>query len=58
MHLPADVPDYTDFYASREHAMTCGEILRGKDAALAPNWYSPFLVCISGSCAKQMLCTV
>lgn len=38
MHLPADIPDYTDFYASREHATTCGEILRGKDNALQPNW--------------------
>ena len=38
MHLPANIPDYTDFYASREHATTCGEILRGAANALTPNW--------------------
>ncbi|KAK9802649.1 hypothetical protein WJX73_000328 [Symbiochloris irregularis] len=38
MHLPANIPDYTDFYASREHATTCGTILRGKENALMPNW--------------------
>lgn len=27
-HLPADIGDYTDFYASRHHASRVGEILR------------------------------
>lgn len=38
MHLPADIGDYTDFYASREHATACGEMFRGRDNALHPNW--------------------
>ena len=38
MHLPANIPDYTDFYASKEHAVTCGEIVRGKENALNLNW--------------------
>lgn len=38
MHLPVEVGDFTDFYASREHATTCGEMLRGRDNALHPNW--------------------
>lgn len=39
MHLPADIGDYTDFYASREHATACGEMLRGRENALHPNWF-------------------
>jgi len=38
MHLPADIGDYTDFYASREHATNVGTMFRGKDNALQPNW--------------------
>ncbi len=38
MHLPATIGDYTDFYASREHATTVGALLRGPDSALQPNW--------------------
>ena len=38
MLLPADIGDYTDFYASREHATNVGTIFRGKDQALFPNW--------------------
>ena len=38
MHLPADIGDYTDFYASREHATACGEMFRGRENALHPNW--------------------
>jgi fumarylacetoacetase len=38
MHLPVDVGDYTDFYASREHATNVGVMFRGKAAALQPNW--------------------
>lgn len=38
MHLPAQVGDYTDFYASREHATNVGIMFRGRDNALQPNW--------------------
>ena len=38
MLLPAHIGDYTDFYASREHATNIGTMLRGKDNALMPNW--------------------
>ncbi|KAJ2002446.1 hypothetical protein GGI04_001924 [Coemansia thaxteri] len=38
MHLPAKIGDYTDFYASREHASNVGMMFRGKDNALMPNW--------------------
>ena len=38
MHLPVSIGDYTDFYASREHASNVGEMFRGKENALMPNW--------------------
>lgn len=38
MHLPAQIGDYTDFYASREHATNVGIMFRGKENALMPNW--------------------
>lgn len=38
MHMPVDVPDYTDFYSSIEHATNVGIMFRGKDNALMPNW--------------------
>ena len=38
LHMPVDVGDYTDFYASKEHATNCGEILRGKGNELNENW--------------------
>ncbi|HNO93122.1 MAG TPA: fumarylacetoacetase [Anaerolineales bacterium] len=38
MHLPVEVGDYTDFYASREHATNVGIMFRGKENALMPNW--------------------
>ncbi|ORZ30162.1 fumarylacetoacetase-like protein [Catenaria anguillulae PL171] len=38
MHLPVEIGDYTDFYASREHATNVGTMFRGKDNALMPNW--------------------
>ncbi|KAI8823341.1 uncharacterized protein EV422DRAFT_584905 [Fimicolochytrium jonesii] len=37
-HLPAHIGDYTDFYASREHATNVGVMFRGKENALMPNW--------------------
>ncbi|CAE6489136.1 unnamed protein product, partial [Rhizoctonia solani] len=36
--LPAEIGDYTDFYASRAHAEHVGTLFRGKDNALMPNW--------------------
>ena len=50
MHLPADIGDYTDFYASREHATACGEMFRGRENALHPNWCG---LLVSGSRAKR-----
>lgn len=38
MHLPITIGDYTDFYASKEHASNVGEMFRGKENALMPNW--------------------
>jgi len=38
MHLPVEIGDYTDFYASREHATNLGIMFRGKENALMPNW--------------------
>jgi fumarylacetoacetase len=38
MHLPARIGDYTDFYASKEHATNVGTMFRGKENALMPNW--------------------
>ena len=38
MHLPVKIGDYTDFYSSKEHARNIGEMFRGKDNALLPNW--------------------
>ncbi|SDH74123.1 fumarylacetoacetate hydrolase [Alteribacillus persepolensis] len=38
MLLPAQIGDYTDFYASKEHASNVGTMFRGKENALMPNW--------------------
>lgn len=38
MHLPIEIGDYTDFYASKEHATNVGTMFRGKENALNPNW--------------------
>jgi fumarylacetoacetase len=38
MHLPARIGDYTDFYASRQHATNVGTMFRGAANALMPNW--------------------
>jgi len=39
MKLPVEIGDYTDFYASKEHATNVGVMFRGKENALMPNWY-------------------
>ena len=36
--LPAEIGDYTDFYASKEHATNVGRMFRGEANALLPNW--------------------
>lgn len=38
MKMPVRVGDYTDFYASRKHAENVGEMFRGPDNKLMPNW--------------------
>ncbi len=38
MRLPVEIGDYTDFYASKEHAVNVGAMFRGKENALMPNW--------------------
>ncbi len=38
LHLPFTVTEYTDFYASRNHAFNLGTLFRGPDNALPPNW--------------------
>ncbi|NLU84574.1 fumarylacetoacetase [Rhodococcus sp. HNM0569] len=38
MHLPFDVADYVDFYASEHHATNLGKLFRPDSAPLMPNW--------------------
>ena len=38
MLLPVQVGDYTDFYASKEHATNVGSLFRDPKNALMPNW--------------------
>lgn len=38
MLLPVKIGDYTDFYASLEHATNVGTMFRGPENALNPNW--------------------
>lgn len=38
MHLPISIGDYTDFYASKEHATNVGKLFRDPENALLPNW--------------------
>ena len=38
MLLPVRVGDYTDFYASKEHATNVGSLFRDPENALLPNW--------------------
>ena len=38
MHLPVEVADYVDFYASEHHATNVGRIFRPDGDALLPNW--------------------
>lgn len=38
MLLPVDIPGYTDFYSSKEHATNVGMLFRDPEHALMPNW--------------------
>jgi fumarylacetoacetase len=38
LHLPIEVADYVDFYASQDHATNIGRIFRPGGEALTPNW--------------------
>ncbi len=38
MHLPVEVADYVDFYASEQHATNVGRIFRPDSPGLPPNW--------------------
>ena len=38
LHLPIEVADYVDFYASENHATNIGTIFRPDGDALTPNW--------------------
>ncbi|WP_327070152.1 fumarylacetoacetase [Kitasatospora sp. NBC_01250] len=38
LHLPVEVADYVDFYASEQHATNLGHIFRPDGEALLPNW--------------------
>ncbi len=38
LHLPFEVADYVDFYASEHHATNVGRIFRPDGAPLPPNW--------------------
>jgi fumarylacetoacetase len=38
MLMPVNVPNYTDFYSSKEHATNVGTMFRDPENALLPNW--------------------
>jgi fumarylacetoacetase len=38
LHLPVEVADYVDFYASLDHASNVGKIFRPDSEPLTPNW--------------------
>jgi fumarylacetoacetase len=38
LHLPFEVADYVDFYASEDHAANLGRMFRPDQAPLTPNW--------------------
>lgn len=40
MLMPFRVTEYTDFYASKNHAVNVGTMFRGAENALPPNWLS------------------
>jgi fumarylacetoacetase len=38
MQMPVQIPNYTDFYSSEEHATNVGTLFRDPKNALLPNW--------------------
>ncbi|ALL64242.1 fumarylacetoacetate hydrolase [Paraburkholderia caribensis MBA4] len=38
LYLPVQIPGYTDFYSSKEHATNVGSMFRDPKNALLPNW--------------------
>ncbi|MCC8391872.1 fumarylacetoacetase [Paraburkholderia sp. MMS20-SJTR3] len=38
LYLPVQIPGYTDFYSSKEHATNVGAMFRDPKNALLPNW--------------------
>jgi fumarylacetoacetase len=38
LHRPVNVPNYTDFYSSLDHATNVGMLFRGAENPLLPNW--------------------
>lgn len=38
LHLPVEIPGYTDFYSSKEHATNVGSMFRDPQNALLANW--------------------
>lgn len=40
LKMPFAVTEYTDFYASKNHAVNVGTMFRGAENALPPNWLS------------------
>jgi fumarylacetoacetase len=38
LYLPVEIPGYTDFYSSKEHATNVGSMFRDPKNALLPNW--------------------
>jgi fumarylacetoacetase len=38
LRLPVEIPGYTDFYSSKEHATNVGSMFRDPKNALLPNW--------------------
>jgi fumarylacetoacetase len=38
LHLPVEIADYVDFYASLDHASNVGKIFRPDSEPLTPNW--------------------
>jgi fumarylacetoacetase len=38
LHLPVEIGDYVDFYASEHHARNVGQIFRPGSEPLSPNW--------------------
>lgn len=61
LHMPFEVAEFTDFYASHHHATTVGTMFRGAENALPPNWLSIPIgyngrassVCISGTDVRR-----